>query len=152
METRRGGRHRGVNVGGKNEYCGKCLLIKTIYKYARRYEKTVATKTVPGIRTKLPGIWKSQVNNSGHRIESPRGRNQVAGTNIYPFCAIKMQLYQTKIREVGQALAQKNVHKSRQSRTILNNTYIRRKLPEYLIKQNEVQTNVKVRKLHSKLN
>ena len=45
----RGGRHRGVNVGGKSEQFGKCLLIKTIYKYVRRYEKTVASKTVSGI-------------------------------------------------------------------------------------------------------
>ena len=40
-------------------------------------------------------LWKFQVNKRGHRIESARGRNQVAGTNIYFFCAIKMQLYQT---------------------------------------------------------
>ena len=40
-------------------------------------------------------LWKSQVNNWGHRIESARGKNQVACTNIYSFCSIKMQLYQT---------------------------------------------------------
>ena len=44
-----GVRQRGVNVGGKSEWFGKYVLIKTIYKYARRYEKTVSTKTVPGI-------------------------------------------------------------------------------------------------------
>ena len=38
---------------------------------------------------------KFQVNNWGHRIETVRGRKQVAGTKIYFFCAIKMQLYQT---------------------------------------------------------
>ena len=37
---------------------GKCLLIKTRYEYARQYEKAFATKTVPGIWTKLPGIMK----------------------------------------------------------------------------------------------
>ena len=40
-------------------------------------------------------LWKFQVHNWSHRIERARGRNQVAGTNIYSFYAIKMQLYQT---------------------------------------------------------
>ena len=40
-----GGRHRGVNVGDESKNFRKCLLIKTTYKYARQYEKTVVAGT-----------------------------------------------------------------------------------------------------------
>ena len=52
------------------------------------------------------------------KLKAQEEETRLPATNIYPFCAIKMQLYQTKIREVGQALAQKmytNPNKAGQS-------------------------------------
>ena len=36
-----------------NKQFGKCLLMKTIYKYCRLCNKIIAAKTIPGSRNKL---------------------------------------------------------------------------------------------------
>ena len=106
----------GVPMRQGNEQFGKCLLIKTIYKYARQYYKTVATKTISSIGyskyvNKTARYQRFQVCEQNIQVqcensrlimeatefESARGRKHVAGTNIYSFCAINPQLHQTKI-------------------------------------------------------
>ena len=83
---------------------------------------------------------KFQVHKWGHRIESARERNQVAGTNIYSFCAIKMQLYQIKHKKY--ATHSQNFTESQ----------INPENSQKLSKKNEGQPNAKVRELHSNLN
>ena len=104
-------------------------------------------------------LWRFQVNNWDHRIESARGRNQGAGTNICSFCAIKMQLYQTiKVQIIAKislymgsmphtylkidakpnenniphTFRKKNLHKLNKIQKILNNMpYTRSRMNKY---------------------
>ena len=65
------------------EQFGKCLLIKTTYKYARGDNKTVAVKTTPGIRDRLRECeqnFQVQCENSRLIIEATENGN-LRGTN-----------------------------------------------------------------------
>ena len=79
-----------------------------ICQTVRQYWKTFAMKKIPGIRdSRYVNKISIQVQCKNSRLtmeaiqlESARGRNSVAGTNIYSFCAINTHLHQARIRVI----------------------------------------------------